>query len=144
MWLESPETRQKWGRAVINLTLKPNVQRESDDEFIHEFSTNVVDIKSFGFDVGTYVIVSTSKRYAIDTGPVISITESTVILILHRYMLLFSIIRKNFKILFILGIYVIDTKTKHLYWTCMNLKQIQHSICRIWVLYLITLKHPNV
>lgn len=71
----------------MNLTLNPNVQRESDDEFSHEFSTNVVDIKSFGFDVSTYVIVSTSKRYAIDTGPVISITEKTITLILHRYIL---------------------------------------------------------
>lgn len=85
LWLESPESRQKSGRTIINLTLDPSVQQESDDAFIHEFRTDVVDITSFCFDVGSYVIVSTPKRHAIDTGPVVAISENTIKLVLNRY-----------------------------------------------------------
>lgn len=84
LWLETPEQRQKCGRAVFDLLLNQNVEEERPGEYIHEFSTKILDLTSFGFGVGTYLIVSTLKRYAIASGHVISITKNTITLILDR------------------------------------------------------------
>lgn len=84
LWLETPEHRQKCGRAVIDLTLNPNVQGDKEGEYIHEFNTNVIDLTSFGFGLGNYLIVSTPKRYSVAAGPVIAITENIITLILDR------------------------------------------------------------
>lgn len=86
LWLEKPEHRQKCGRAVIDLILNPNVQGDKEGEYIHEFSTNIVDLTSFGFSLGSYLIVSIPKRYSIAAGPVIAITENSITLILDRYV----------------------------------------------------------
>lgn len=86
LWLETPEHRQKCGRAVIDLTLNRDVKAEKDGEYIHEFRTDRVDLTSFGFDLGNYLIVSTPKRYAVGAGPVIAITENVITLILDRFV----------------------------------------------------------
>lgn len=86
LWLETPEHRQRCGRAVIDLTLNPDVQGDKERKYIHEFITNVVDLTSFGFNLGNYLIVSTAKRYAIAAGPVLAITENTITLILDRFL----------------------------------------------------------
>lgn len=84
IWLETPEHRQKCGRAVINLMLNSKVFEENG-KFVHEFSTKTVDLTSFGFSVGNYLIVSTTKRYAVGTGPVIALTESVITIVLERF-----------------------------------------------------------
>lgn len=84
LWLEVPEHRQKCGRAVIDLNLNPNVQEDTEGRYIHEFSTNIVDLTSFGFSIGNYLIVSTRKRCAVAAGPVIAITENAITLLLER------------------------------------------------------------
>lgn len=90
LWLETPEHRQKCGRAVIDLTLNENVQEDKDGEYIHEFSTNILDLTSFGFTLGSYLIVSTPKRYAVGAGPVIAIRENVITLVLERFDFFFS------------------------------------------------------
>ncbi|XP_055319976.1 DNA replication ATP-dependent helicase/nuclease DNA2 isoform X1 [Sitodiplosis mosellana] len=84
LWLETPEHRQKCGRAVCDLILNPDVQSDKEGEYIHEFSTKIVDLTSFGFSLGNYLIVSTPKRYSVAAGPVIAITENVITLILDR------------------------------------------------------------
>lgn len=84
MWLETPEHRQKCGRAVLNLELNPNVEDDRSGRFIHEFSSNILDLTSFEFNVGNYLIVSTRKRCAIASGTVISTTMNTITLALDR------------------------------------------------------------
>lgn len=71
----------------MDLTLNENVREDGDDEFIHEFSTSVLDLTSFGFNLGSYLIVSTPKRYKVGAGPVIAITENVITLVLERYQI---------------------------------------------------------
>lgn len=84
LWLESPEHRQKCGRCVYDLKLNQKVEEERSTEYVHEFYTNILDLTSFEFDVGNYLIVSTKKRISIAAGPVISLTKNTITLILDR------------------------------------------------------------
>lgn len=85
LWLETPEHRQKCGRAVIDLMLNENIQEGREGEYVHEFSTNILDLTSFGFNFGSYLIVSTPKRYAVATGPVVAITDNVITLVLDRF-----------------------------------------------------------
>lgn len=84
MWLETPEHRQMNGHALCDLVLNRNVVADSEDSYIHEFTTSDKDLLSFDFNVGTYLIVSTAKRYAIAAGRVISLQENTITLVLER------------------------------------------------------------
>lgn len=83
LWLETPEHRQKCGRAVYDLVLNDNVIEESG-EFIHEFQTDSLDLTSFDFAVGNYLIVSSMKRLAISSGIVVAVTQKTITLVLER------------------------------------------------------------
>lgn len=87
MWLETPEHRQMNGHALCDLILNQNVIAESVDTYIHEFSASDKDLLSFDFNVGSYLIVSTPKRYAIAAGRVISLQENTITLVLERCVL---------------------------------------------------------
>lgn len=93
LWLETPEHRQKCGRAVCDLTLNPDVNGDKEGKYIHMFSTNFVDLTSFGFSLGNYLIVSTSKRYSVAAGPVIDITENVITLILDRFVIDFNFLK---------------------------------------------------
>lgn len=84
LWLETPEYRQKCGRAVYDLILSENVIEEQSGEYIHEFRTDSLDFASFDFVIGNYLIVSTMKRLAIASGIVIGITQNTITLVLER------------------------------------------------------------
>lgn len=65
--------------------LNKNVQEDRESEYVHEFSTSALDLITFGFDLGSYLIVSTLKRYAVAAGPVVAITENTITLVLDRF-----------------------------------------------------------
>lgn len=65
--------------------LDENVQEDREGEYIHEFRTNTLDLTSFGFDIGSYSILSTPKRYAVAAGPVVHITENVITLVLDRF-----------------------------------------------------------
>lgn len=84
LWLETPEYRQKCGRAVYDLTLNENVIEEQSGEYIHEFQTDALDFASFDFAVGNYLIVSTMKRLAIASGIVVAIAQKTITMVLER------------------------------------------------------------
>lgn len=84
LWLETPEHRQKCGRAVYDLSLNQNVDEERCGQYIHEFGSAALDFASLDFDVGNYLIVSTKKRCAIATGPVIAVAKNTITLALDR------------------------------------------------------------
>lgn len=84
LWLETPENRQKCGRAIFDLKLNSNVEEEESGRYIHEFSTNCLDLTSFDFGVGNYLIVSTRKRCSVAAGPVISVEKNIIVLSLDR------------------------------------------------------------
>lgn len=84
LWLETPESRQKSGRAVYDLILNENVIEEQSGEYIHEFRSNALDFTSFDFAIGNYLIVSTMKRLAIASGIVVAIAQKTITLVLER------------------------------------------------------------
>lgn len=84
LWHETPEYRQKCGRAVYDLTLNENVIEEQSGEYIHEFQTDALDFASFDFAVGNYLIVSTMKRLAIASGIVVAIAQKTITMVLER------------------------------------------------------------
>lgn len=82
--METPSSRHQKGRASIDLKLLPNVERESDNEFVHEFQAKVNDSTLSKFSVGQYVIVSTPKRLAVAAGLVRTITKQTISIRLER------------------------------------------------------------
>lgn len=86
LWLETPEHRQRCGRAVYDLILNENVIDNHSGDYIHEFRTDSLDFASFDFDIGNYLIVSTLKRLAIASGIVIAVAQHTITLNLERYM----------------------------------------------------------
>lgn len=86
MWLETPEYREMNGNAITNLTLNLNVIAEDSDAYIHEFIANGKDLTSYSFGVGSYLIVSSSKRHAVASGRCISVEENTIKLVLERFV----------------------------------------------------------
>lgn len=85
MWTKSPETRQRNGHALCNLSLK-SVLAESDDVYLHEFITTDVDLMNSNFEVGNYLIVSSSTRLSVAAGRVVSINENSIQLALERFV----------------------------------------------------------
>lgn len=86
MWLETPEYREMNGNAIGNLTLKPNVIAEDSDAYVHEFVAVDKDVTSYGFSIGAYLIVSSSKRYAVASGRCVAVEASAIKLQLERFV----------------------------------------------------------
>lgn len=84
LWLETPETRQQRGHAVIDLSLDPNVTAESDEDFVHIFRTQNIDLTKCGLSSGQYLIVSTATRLAVAAGRVRAIDEHSIQMSLER------------------------------------------------------------
>lgn len=84
MWLETPEHREFNGMAITNLTLGRDVIAAAADEYIHEFNSPVKDLTSYDFSIGSYLIVSTTKRFAVAAGRCISVAENVIKLVLER------------------------------------------------------------
>lgn len=91
LWLETPEQRQKHGRAVTNLQLDPNVVAESDSHHLNRFSRaadgcgELVDLTCVGINVGDYLIVSTTKRLNVAAGRVHSLQVDAIVMALERF-----------------------------------------------------------
>lgn len=84
LWTETPECRQLKGRAICNLSLNPNVAAGSNDEYLHEFNVSDMDLTNSSFETGSYLIVSTAKRYNVAAGRAVSIEKNAIKLILER------------------------------------------------------------
>lgn len=84
MWLETPEHSEFNGMAVTNLALSRDVIAEAADEYVHEFNSSEKDLTSYNFTIGSYLIVSTSKRFAVAAGRCISVAENAIKLVLER------------------------------------------------------------
>lgn len=100
LWLDTPEQRQKNGRAIINLQLNENVIKESDNCFLNKFSQiagsagggETVDLTCVGVNLGDYLIVSTTKRLNVAAGRVHSLKSDEIVIVLERYGKQFIII----------------------------------------------------
>lgn len=84
MWLQTAEQREKNGFAVTDLKLDKNVVCQSDSEFIHEFIAENKDLTARELAVGSYLIVSISRRLSIAAGRVIALSQNCISLILER------------------------------------------------------------
>lgn len=135
MWLETPEHRELNGNAISNLNLNENVIAEDTDAYIHEFNSDIKDLTSYEFVVGSYLIVSTSKRYAVASGRCISVQQNAIKLVLERFVfggLQLPGHKTNILCnLFHTEIYAIDIKANYSRSISMRHKQMHRSICRI-------------
>lgn len=88
LWTETPQKRQKNGRAIINLRLDSNVIQESDSLFLNKFrqdeGDDKVDLTCVGINVHDYLIVSTMKRLNVAAGRVHSVQSNEIIMALER------------------------------------------------------------
>lgn len=89
--MDTPEKRQKNGRAIINLQLDENVIKESDSCFLNKFhrigggdGTEVTDLTCVGINVGDYLIVSTTKRLNVAAGRVHALQSNEIVMVLER------------------------------------------------------------
>lgn len=84
LWIETPESRQQRGHAIVDLSLDPNVTIESDEAIIHVFHAQNEDLTDRGFSIGEYLIVSTSARLAVAAGRIRAIDGSSIQMCLER------------------------------------------------------------
>lgn len=84
LWLETADKRASKGRAIVGLKLTNKVKKEADDAFIHEFQSDAVDLTSKSFNVGEYLIVSTTERLAVAAGRVQSIDCHSITICVER------------------------------------------------------------
>lgn len=88
LWTETPQQRQKNGRAIINLRLDANVIQESDSLFLNKLrqdgGEDKVDFTCVGINVNDYLIVSTMKRLNVAAGRVYSVQSDEIVMALER------------------------------------------------------------
>ncbi|XP_030379653.1 DNA replication ATP-dependent helicase/nuclease DNA2 [Scaptodrosophila lebanonensis] len=91
LWNLPRIVRQQQGRAILDLYLRPLSSVFSDgDRFHHtmhvhpEALTEELDLTLSGFELGEYVIISSTDRLAISTGFIKSLTKDSVGLLLER------------------------------------------------------------
>ncbi|XP_017012986.2 DNA replication ATP-dependent helicase/nuclease DNA2 [Drosophila takahashii] len=89
-WTEDPEKRQKQGRAVCHLKLVKN-QRVKAEEGRYRQSLELAeeaeahrDLSLSGFDLGEYVVISSTARLAIASGFIVSLSARRLDLRLER------------------------------------------------------------
>lgn len=85
LWTKEPEARAAKGKALINLIIKDIVQPQRD-EFSHKFGAinEQFDFTVTQFDVGDYLIVSTSKRCSVAAGRVTRVESNFITMALPR------------------------------------------------------------
>lgn len=84
LWTKEPEIRAAKGNALINLQIHSVLSQ--NDEFLHQFKCHDAsfDFTSTQFEIGDYLIVSTTNRVFITAGKVTKIEPSIITLTLQK------------------------------------------------------------
>uniref|UniRef100_A0A1A9W184 DNA replication ATP-dependent helicase/nuclease n=1 Tax=Glossina brevipalpis TaxID=37001 RepID=A0A1A9W184_9MUSC len=99
LWTQTPDERQRSGKAVCNLILSSKEIKIDEARFIHQFNVNNVeetssdntdsnfDLTISDFSVGEYVTVSTAKYLAVACGLIMELSPCSIAVSLERNLL---------------------------------------------------------